>query len=165
MRRTEMLNSSAIPGRSAWRLFPWIVALTMTGVIAVNGGLVYTALHSFPGNAGGDGFDLSNSYNRVLDNAERQATLGWVLKVEQTDARHLALQLTDRAGAPLTDARVVAQAVRPLGPRDTTALEFHPAGPGRYAAETTLLPGQWDVLLKVSQGTETLTSERRLVVK
>jgi Cu2+-exporting ATPase len=51
MNRTETLNSSAIPGRSAWRLFPWIVAAAMIGVIAVNGGLVYAALHSFPGNA------------------------------------------------------------------------------------------------------------------
>jgi nitrogen fixation protein FixH len=165
MNRTEMPDRSAGAGRSGWRLFPWFVAAAMLGVIVVNGGLVYTALHSFPGNAGGDGFDLSNSYNRVLNTAERQAALGWVLTVEQTDARHVTLLLADRAGAPLTNARIAAHAVRPLGPRDTTALEFRLVGPGRYAAEAVLPRGQWDVLLKVSQGTDALMSERRLVVK
>jgi nitrogen fixation protein FixH len=165
MSQIDALNGSGMAARSGWRLFPWVVAAAMAGVIAVNGGLVYVALHSFPGNAGGDGFDLSNSYNRVLDTAERQAALGWVLTVEQTDARHVTLLLADRAGTPLTDARIAAHAVRPLGPRDTTALEFSLVGPGRYAAETTLLPGQWDILLKVSRGTDSFTSERRLVVR
>ena len=47
-------------------------------VVAVNVGMIYAALASFPGNAGEEGFGLSK-YNAVLDHVEREAELGWTM--------------------------------------------------------------------------------------
>ena len=59
----DSVPSSRNPG---WRWFPWAIALSLLVVVAVNGGMVWAALRTFPGVAGTDGFDLSNHYNRVL---------------------------------------------------------------------------------------------------
>ena len=45
----------------------------------VNAGLVYAALHSFPGKAGDEGFALSNHYDAVLEREQREAALGWTV--------------------------------------------------------------------------------------
>jgi nitrogen fixation protein FixH len=42
-------------------------------VVAVNAGMIFAALASFPGKAGSDSFDLSNQYDAVLDHAQRAA--------------------------------------------------------------------------------------------
>ena len=115
-------------------------------VIAVNAGMVYLALDGFPGRAGGDGFDLSNHYDQVLDAAQRQAALGWDLRAAPGEAGHAVLTLTDRSGAPLRGARIEATAERPLGAAEATQLVFHDAGAGRYVADAALaLPGQWEL--------------------
>ena len=43
----------------------------------VNAGMVYAALHSFPGKAGDEGFDLSNHYDAVLER-ERARGGAWL---------------------------------------------------------------------------------------
>src|SRR3954452_1373474 len=105
----------------SWRWFPaWLIG-SMLGVAAVNGYMVYAAVHSFPGDAGTDGFDLSNSYNRVLKAEEAQSALGW--HVESAIEKHLpVLTVVDRNGQALADAKVDVQAERPLGPKDHTVL-------------------------------------------
>ena len=67
------------PARSVWRFFPWLVVAAMGVVVAVNAGMIYSALHTFPGKTGNDGFDLSNHYDAVLDQAQRAAALGWTM--------------------------------------------------------------------------------------
>ena len=50
------------PGRAnLWPYFPWFIAGAMGVVIAVNSYMAYSALSTFPGNAGSDGFDLSTT--------------------------------------------------------------------------------------------------------
>ena len=63
---------------TAWRLFPWAIGLGLGTVIAVNGYMVASALRSFPGGArGGEGFDLSNRYNAVIEQTKERAAVGW----------------------------------------------------------------------------------------
>ena len=78
-------------------------------------GMVYAALHSFPGKAGDEGFDLSNHYNAVLDRVQREAALGWTVQARTDAAGRPVVTLTDRDGAPLRGASVAASAQRPLG--------------------------------------------------
>ena len=94
--------------RNVWRFFPWFIAAGMTAVVAVNFGMVFTALHTFPGNAGGDGFDLSNHYNVVLDRMTQQATLGWTVRAEVDQAAHPIIMLSDRSGIALGGAGIEA---------------------------------------------------------
>ncbi len=124
---------------SLWRFFPWAVAGSLGLVMVVNAGLIWWALSTFPGQAGGDGFDLSNDYGRLLGVAERQAALGWSMAATLRD-RHPMLTFVDRAGQPIADLAIVANAERPLGPPKTTGLHFvsESGSPGTYVALETL---------------------------
>ena len=152
--------------RSAWRWFPWWLAGAMAMVFAVNGYMIFAALETFPGVAGRDGFDLSNSYDRVLDVAAREAALGWKLDARAGAAGHASITLTDRAGAALQGAQVTARAERPLGPRMDLPITFRDAGQGRYEAQQVLPEkGQWDLLLSATVEDRSTSATRRVVVR
>lgn len=150
---------------NVWRWFPHGLIGSMAIVFAVNGYMVYTAMHSFPGVAGTDGFDLSNDYKRVLAAAQQQAALGWQIEADVDTAKYPVIRLTDRTGAPLTATAIDAHAERPVGPSETTALTFRPVGQGRYQADTSLFSGQWDVMLTVHADGRLYSATRRVVVK
>jgi nitrogen fixation protein FixH len=149
---------------TVWRWFPHGLIGTMGIVFAVNVYMVYDAYHTFPGVAGQDGFDLSNEYKLVLATAQQQAALGWQVEAEVTRQHFPVLHLTDRARTPLTATAIEAQAERPLGPPDSTALTFRPIGDGRYQADTSLYSGQWDIMLTVQADGRQYRATRRVVV-
>jgi nitrogen fixation protein FixH len=152
-------------GRIAWWWFPWAIVASLGVVVAVNGLMVWFALGTFPGQAGSDGFDLSNHYDHVLEAVQREASLGWKLTMLPNGAGRPTLVLTDRAGTPLPGAHVEATAARPLGPLDTTHLVFRDDGAGRYVADAVLsLPGQWELQVSASAQGHTLAATRRIVV-
>jgi nitrogen fixation protein FixH len=156
----------AMPERSAWRFFPWWVTGAMSVVIAVNVGMVYSALHTFPGHAGSDGFDLSNRYDAVIDRVQAQEALGWVVRAETDSSGHPVLKLSRSSGGPLSGARVQAVAERPLGATQTTRLAFREAAPGRYVGDAILAaPGQWDLMLTASSEGHDITTTRRVIVR
>ena len=150
--------------RSPWRWFPWAMIGALGVVVVVNGGMIWAALHTFPGVAATDVFDASNHYDTVLAEAQREAAFGWTLQTAATTQR-VTVALTDRGGAPLSGARVTATALRPLGPDHTTILAFRETAPGSYNAEAALAEGQWDLRLAVTAGGNTLHMTRRVVVK
>jgi nitrogen fixation protein FixH len=127
--------------------------------------MFYTAVVSFPGTAGTDGFDLSNGYKRVLDAVANQAALGWRIQAALDDTRRPVLYLTDKFGAPLTTAEIEAHAERPIGPVETTRLAFRPAGEGRFQADTTLFSGQWDIMLTVRANGQSFNTTQRVVAR
>jgi nitrogen fixation protein FixH len=127
--------------------------------------MVVFALNTFPGQAGSDGFDLSNHYDQVLARVQREAMLGWNVRVLPGDAGRPVLVLTDRSGAPLRDALVQATAERPLGPLETTRLVFRADATGRYVADAALTtPGQWELQLSATAQGHTIAATRRIVV-
>lgn len=148
-----------------WRWFPVVLIAAMGFVFAVNGYMIYDALETFPGQAGQDGFDLSNGYQRVLATAQRQAALGWKIETDVTQSHVPVLQLNDRNGAPIGAATIEARAERPVGPAETTVLSFQPVGGDRFQADKSLFSGQWDIMLTVRAGGQTYTATRRVIVK
>ncbi|HLY89670.1 MAG TPA: FixH family protein [Acetobacteraceae bacterium] len=154
-------------GRSAWRFFPWAVVGAIALVVAVNAGMVYAALHSFPGAAEGDeGFALSNHYDVVLERAQHEAALGWVVSAQADDAGRAVVLLTDRAGAALHGATVEATAERPLGAPDRRLLAFHEMAEGRYVADASLpTKGQWELTLTTSADGQAMAVTRRVIVR
>jgi nitrogen fixation protein FixH len=155
----------AMEQKSPWRWFPAGLIGAMLVVLAVNGGMVYAALHTFPGEAGEDGFDLGNGYGRVLEGAARQASLGWHVGASADAGRHPALMLTARGGRRLDHPAVQARAERPLGPPETTALTLRPEADGRLVADQALERGQWLLTVIVTQGADTLSTTERLVIR
>ncbi len=157
---------TAVPAKTIWRFFPWFIAAGMSTVIAVNGGMVYAALHTFPGNAGSDGFDLSNHYNVVLDRVAQQAALGWTVRAEVAPGDHPVVVLTGRSGAALSGAGVRATATRPVGDPRSTDVRFTETSPGRYVGSEVLdEKGQWELQLSATAGGQSLSTSRRIVVR
>lgn len=151
--------------RSAWNLFPWAIVAGMLVVVAVNAGMIFSALQTFPGKAGRDGFDLSNRYNKVIDRVQEQAALGWTILADVDAKSRPTVRLTvSAAGTPLVNPRVLAVARRPVGDPLDTDLMFEHVGNGRYVADTPLaIPGQWDLMLKVTSQTKELMTTRRVI--
>jgi nitrogen fixation protein FixH len=136
----------------------------MACVFVVNGWMVFAALHSFPGTAGDDGFDLSNRYGRVLEAAAMQTSLGWQLDTT-LDGSRLVLQLTRSTGEPLGDAEIEARALRPVGPEENTPLPFRSIAPGRYETAVSLASGQWDILVTVRAEGQHYSATRRVILR
>jgi nitrogen fixation protein FixH len=150
---------------TVWRWFPLGLITAMGFAFAVNGYMVYTALRSFPGTAGTDGFDLSNGYRRVLQAAAQQSALGWRIESSLDENRRPILHLADRAGAPLAPDALDAHAERPVGPTDVTVLEFQPIGEGRFQSAQALFSGQWDLMVTVHAGGQASSTTRRVFVR
>ena len=150
---------------SAWNLFPWAIVAGMLVVVAVNAGMIVSALQTFPGKAGRDGFDLSNRYNKVIDRVRERAALGWTIVAAVDTKSRPTLRLTaSAAGTPLVNPRVLAVARRPVGDPLDTNLLFEHVGDGRYVADTPLAtPGQWDLMLTVTSQSHELMTTRRII--
>jgi nitrogen fixation protein FixH len=150
---------------TVWRWFPVALIAALGFVFAVNGFMIYDALETFPGQAGQDGFDLSNGYQRVLATAQQEAALGWKVQADVTSAHVPVLDVTDRNGAPIGAATIEARAERPVGPAGTTTLLFQPVGGARFQADKSLFLGQWDIMLTVRADGQMYSATRRVVVK
>ena len=149
-----------------WRFFPWYVAAAMTAVVVVNSGMVFTALRTFPGAAGGDGFALSNHYEKVLDSVRREASLGWQARADIDAAGRPLVTMIDHSGGPLTGAGIAATARRPLGDEHATAIQFREIAPGRYVGDLVLeQKGQWELLLNAAAGGHEFSATLRIVVR
>lgn len=150
---------------SLWRLFPWAIGAGMGVVVMVNGAMVWSALHTFPGKAGRDGFELSNRYNAVLERVEEQAHLQWSVAAGSDARGHVVLSLADAKGAPLIGGRIEGLAERPVGDERQETIVFNEKGGGRYVGDIALdLPGQWEVQITAHANGKTLTTTRRVVV-
>jgi nitrogen fixation protein FixH len=151
--------------KSGWRWFPFASIGALFFVVVVNFGMIYAALHTFPGEYTTANFDTSNRYDQVLDLAARQAALGWTVDAS-AQSHSPVLRLTGRDGTPLHNAMVSGTALRPLGPRNETQLSFTEGEDGLFHAGTVLNePGQWDLRLQVAVGGESEAVTRRILVK
>jgi nitrogen fixation protein FixH len=150
---------------SIWRFFPLAVIGGLGLVVVVNAGMVYTALHSFPGQAGQEDFELSNHYDAVLDREQREVALGWTVVAEADAAGRTEVRLAGRDGSPLHGASVMASAERPLGAPERQSLAFSEVTAGRYVADVMLpMPGQWELTLTAAYGGHEIAATRRVIV-
>lgn len=148
----------------SWRLFPVWMGTAMLAVFAVNGLMVYYALTTFPGQAGNDGFTLSNSYEGLLTQAEQEGALGWNVAAS-ADAGKPVIRISLPDGKTLNGGRLHGVAVRPLGPEQRTDLAFRQGPDGSFRADQTLLEaGAWDLMMVAEQGGHRLHVTRRVVL-
>jgi nitrogen fixation protein FixH len=151
--------------KSAWRYMPAAIGGWLVVVAIVNFTMVYDALHSFPGEAGGNAFDISNHYDAVLQTAEREAQLGWAATAN-VDRGVARVQVAAAGGTSRVDASVIGFAVRPVGPEQRTPLAFRADRGGEFTA-LTKLPGigRWDLSLTISAGGRDMHVTRRVTVR
>ena len=150
---------------SAWRWFPIASLGALAAVVIVNAGMIYYALHTFPGDTVRGGFEASNAYEQVIDRATDQAALGWTIDA-RTEGGRVVLHAVGRDGQALPNAMISATAIRPLGPKMETQLMFD-AEPGATWRAETALPqaGQWDVQVQIAANGSQFVTTRRVLVK
>ena len=83
--------------------------------------------------------------------ARRQEKLGWTSRLAFVEGE-LVLRLANRQGEPLSGARVMGVAKRPVHERDDSELKFRQLGSGEYRAKWPAKPGLWDIDVEVRAG-------------
>ena len=155
---------------SSCRWVPWAIAAALGVVVLANGALAYFATRSATGLVAEHPFDEGNGYNRVLAAAAAQDRLGWHQALHFLDAGNargeLVIELTDRAGKPLSGLTVTARLVRPVDALPETDLDLAEIAPGRYAAAAALpRRGQWEVQGSAGHAADVFEFSQRIVVK
>ena len=134
------------PARGRW--IPWVFAGMMLVVVAVNGVLIYSAVHSFTGTTTGKAYDRGRAYNHIIAEAERQAALGWTPQLGLVDSL-LRVSVVDRDGAAVP-GRLEGLLHRPLDGR-AVPLAFTAVAAGIWSAEAaTPAAGQWEARLTLT---------------
>jgi nitrogen fixation protein FixH len=76
------------------------------------------------------------------------------------------VNLKDHAGNILTDARVMAEVVRPTSEGHDFTVELSYQGQGRYTADFALpLPGQWDIRVVADHPQGDYQEVKRVLIK
>ena len=152
--------------RNLWLLFPWFIVAGIGTVIAVNGFMAWSAVRTFPGNAGRDGFDLSNRYNAVIERVKQEADLGWTVQAGVDQAGHPIVMLADRSGTALAGANIEATAQRPLGDRHLRQVRFTEVSSGHYRGDVTVdEKGQWELEIWATAQGQEFSTTRRIVAR
>jgi nitrogen fixation protein FixH len=144
----------AMPEERRSRWIPWAFVAFFGVVLAANAAMVVSAIISWPGLETQQAFQRGLAHDDALEAAAAQAALGWqvAFAFEQTGERTgaLRLDLADRFGNTLQDAKVRAALVRPThGGHDLAVDVPHHYG-GRYLQDIALpLAGQWEVRVHV----------------
>ncbi len=151
------------------RFIPWMFVGAFAVVAAVNGVMIAFALETFSGVTTEQAYEEGLAYNKTLAAAHAQEKLGWKLAIDldarsRNDAR-LAVSLSDRTGAPLTGAEIIARFVRPTSAGFDKETRLSETGFGRYEVQPSLaLAGQWDVVVTASHDGASYQETKRVFI-
>lgn len=120
-------------------------------IIAVNVGMAWFSIGSFPGLETPNSYVASQQFDRQR---AAQEALGWVV-TPQYDGREMVLEIRDGAGAPAQVAALSAVIGRPTHQREDVTPEFIYRD-GAWRAPLALAPGRWNIHLtaRALDGTE-----------
>jgi len=117
-----------------------IVVAFFAVVIAVNVTMARYAASTFGGTVVDNSYVAGQHFDRLLADAAAERALGWHANVSRSGAA-VTISLSDRTGAPIAGARLVAHAEHPLGVVPSRDLALTEAAPGNYVG--ALPPGRW----------------------
>lgn len=148
------------------------MVLFFGGIMAANGWMAYQAIQTFDGLEREDPYRRGKDYNLVIEEAQKQAALGWqidmVAEVSGVDAQvHLDITMRDKQGVPLEDLNAVALFWRPVDDGQDVEISLTSQGEGRYVGDVQLpAHGQWDVRIEMSDGEgNKLNHRERIIVR
>ena len=157
-----------VRARGSW--IPWLFVVFFLVVVAANGTMIWIAVESWPGLVTPQAYEKGLIYNRNLEAAQRQVSLGWqphlTARILQGLAAEMELVLIDTHGAPLTNAEVRAFFKRPT--QDGTDFEVALATerPGTYRAGFELpMVGLWDIHVTIRRGGDLFVHDERVMLR
>lgn len=149
------------------RYIPWLFVLGFTVVVAVNATMVWLAVGSFSGLYTPKPRDRGLRFNDVVAAQQVRDTLGWRIDATwRPGSDRLDIALFDRDGAPLSDARVTVELVRPTEKRPPLGIAMAVVEAGRHAGYATLpARGNWDLDITVERGGQRFAQTRRMFLE
>jgi nitrogen fixation protein FixH len=134
-------------------------------VLIVNAAMIWLALDSAPGLVSDTPYQDGLAYNRVLEDGEKQAELGWQVSVT-TSAGTIEVAFDDREGRPVSGLLVSGNIRRPTNDESDHALDWVERVPGRYESSSPVpSPGVWDVVIEASKSGSHYRAESRIFVQ
>jgi nitrogen fixation protein FixH len=132
------------PGGSPWTGRKMLI--TMLGffgvIIAVNLIMAYLAVKDFRGVLVDSGYVASQDFNADQARLAEQAARGWQIEARAVGGAPM-LQFRHPDGSPITGLALTVRALRSADGRADRSLTVVETGPGLYAANESLVPGQW----------------------
>ena len=136
-------------------------------VIAVNGIMMWLAIHSFSGLYSDHARATGVTYNRVIAEQKARDALGWKVATSwQPESQRLGISLAKADGSPLAGARVSVELVRPA--EKFTPLDVHltDLGDGRFDGKVDLpLRGSWDLDIAVESNGQHFAVTKRVFLQ
>ena len=139
-----------------------VVLLFFGTIIGVNLVMATMAVRTFPGLNARNGYVASQTYNRLLKDAEAQKAHGWRVTLDAPGGR-VRLALADKGGTPLRGLTVTALAGRPASAAEDRTLAFRATQAG-YESVEPLAPGRWLVEIEARNGGLVWRETRELTV-
>jgi len=134
-RRTRPIN-----GRTVLFLFVGFFAV----VFAVDGVFAYFAITSWPGVARKDAYQAGLRYNETLEEARRQAALGWHSGIAIDSDGALVVMIADVGGKAIEGLDVTVTLARAVSETSDMVVALDPSESGAYSG--TVMPpvgGLW----------------------
>ena len=166
--------AKAMKQESAWQN-PWVWLLIgiMAAAILVNGVLIALAFTSPPSLVVDDYYDKGKSYFYDEAKEEKEAErLGWKMALDLPNEPKLGggesylVRVLDRDGKPLEGGRAELAAFRPTQSGHDFTVKLRDLGAGYYGSPVDFkLPGNWDLIVTVHKGEDSLDLAKRIYVK
>jgi nitrogen fixation protein FixH len=153
---------------SNYRWIPWVFVGAFLVIFGANAGLIYFATESWPGLTTDHAYNEGLAYNRVIDEAEKEAKLGWKVDIAfdpKVNRDMIAVTIRDKSGTVIDGLVVNGELVRPVEELPQQPLRFHAQGGGRYVARIgAVRAGQWNVYLSAHRGDEVWRGGHKILV-
>ena len=124
-----------------------ILVLFFAVVITVNVMMARFATSTFGGVVVENSYVASQHFNRWLDEAQREKTLGWQATADRAADGRVRVKL---AGAPASGVELIAEARHPLGRLPDMNLRFIRQADGSFLSDQALPEGRWRLRLEAS---------------
>ena len=157
-----------VQARGSW--IPWLFVAFLLAVVAANGMMIWIAVESWPGLVTSQAYDKGLIYNRNLEAAQRQASLGWqphlTARILEGFAAEVELVLTNMQGEPLTRAEVHTVFKRPVQDGADFELVLGSKRPGIYRAGFELpMIGLWDIHVTIRRDGDLFVHDERVMLR
>ncbi|MBN8502617.1 MAG: FixH family protein [Sphingomonadales bacterium] len=137
--------------------FTLIIVAFFAVVVGVNLFMARAASSTFGGVVVENSYVASQNFNRWLDEAKREKSLGWQAEVKRTGDNRVSVLL---AGAPRDGVVLSAVARHPLGRAADKRLRFMRQADGRFLSDQPLPAGRWRMRFEVQAGDQRWRSEQ-----